>query len=252
MATQAKHVPLSGSHRNAVPGSSVIGPAHPHERIEVTVRLRPRAPIPQAVKLEATAARSSATERRYLTREQLAADHGASAEDIAKVVAFAKAHHLAVVADQRGAEERLACRNGRRLERGLRRHARRVRPSPTAVPSAAAPAPILIPADLEGIVVGVFGLDNRPQAQPHFRIRKHRSRTSRRPRRRQHAVHAAPDRPALRLPRESRRHGRVHRDHRAGRWIQDGRPEDLLFQPGPAAPTVTSVSVDGGTNTPDR
>ena len=36
MSTQAKHVPLPGSHRNAVPGSSLIGPSHPHERIEVT------------------------------------------------------------------------------------------------------------------------------------------------------------------------------------------------------------------------
>ena len=32
--------------------------------------------------------------------------------------------------------------------------------------------PIMIPAELDGIVVGVFGLDNRPQARPHFRIRK--------------------------------------------------------------------------------
>ena len=33
----------------------------------------------------------------------------------------------------------------------------------------------MIPADLEGIVVGVFGLDNRPQARPHFRVRRPRA-----------------------------------------------------------------------------
>ena len=31
--------------------------------------------------------------------------------------------------------------------------------------------PIMIPEDLDGIVVGVFGLENRPQAKPHFRTR---------------------------------------------------------------------------------
>ena len=46
MSTNSKHVSLAGSHRNAVLGSSVIGPVHPHERIEVTVRIRPRADPP--------------------------------------------------------------------------------------------------------------------------------------------------------------------------------------------------------------
>ena len=96
MTSQSQTVPVSGSHRTAVPGSRVIGPAHPDQRIEVTLRLRPRGPIPQNVKLEATAPRTP-SQRRYLTREQHASDHGASPEDIAKVVAFAHAYHLAVV-----------------------------------------------------------------------------------------------------------------------------------------------------------
>ncbi len=37
---------------------------------------------------------------------------------------------------------------------------------------------IQIPAALSGIIEGVFGLDNRPQAKAHFRIRK-QSRTPR-------------------------------------------------------------------------
>ena len=71
MSTQAKYIALLGSHRNAVPGSTVIGPAHPDQRIEVTVRLRARAAIPHATWLAATAARHP-RDRRYLTREHLA------------------------------------------------------------------------------------------------------------------------------------------------------------------------------------
>ena len=63
----------------------------------MTLRLRPRNAIPQPVKLETTAA-SPPAQRQYLTRAQLAADHGAAPEDIAKVEAFAQAHQLAVVA----------------------------------------------------------------------------------------------------------------------------------------------------------
>jgi kumamolisin len=32
--------------------------------------------------------------------------------------------------------------------------------------------PIFVPEDLDGIVQGVFGFDNRPQARPHFRHHK--------------------------------------------------------------------------------
>jgi hypothetical protein len=58
MSTQTPRVPLAGSHRRLVTASRVIGPAHPDERIEVTVRLRPRAAIPAAVTAAATAHRS--------------------------------------------------------------------------------------------------------------------------------------------------------------------------------------------------
>jgi kumamolisin len=34
--------------------------------------------------------------------------------------------------------------------------------------------PIVVPAELAGVVEGVFGLDNRPHVEPHFRIAKHR------------------------------------------------------------------------------
>ncbi len=37
------------------------------------------------------------------------------------------------------------------------------------MPTAGAPAPSEIPGELEGIIQGVFGLDNRPQAKPHTR-----------------------------------------------------------------------------------
>ena len=74
----------------------MIGPAHPDEQIEVTIRLRPRAGISSKVRSDATSPLSH-KKRHYLTRDEYHANHGASPEDIAKVVAFAQANNLAVV-----------------------------------------------------------------------------------------------------------------------------------------------------------
>jgi kumamolisin len=170
MSTQSKHLPLPGSHRDAMTGSTPICAAHPHERIVVTVRIRSASAISPTVKLDATSA-SPPHKRRYLTREQLATDHGASADDIAKVVAFAHAHQLAVVetsAARRsvwlaGTVEQMSTAFGVTLEEYDCPHGGTFRGRTGS---------ISIPADLHGIVVGVFGLDNRPQARPHFRLRR--------------------------------------------------------------------------------
>ena len=58
MSSQAKKVKLAGSHRPPMPKSQLIGPVHPDERVEVTVRLRPRAPLSAAVQAATLAAGS--------------------------------------------------------------------------------------------------------------------------------------------------------------------------------------------------
>ena len=42
MASHAKQVQLPGSQKAAAAGSTVIGPSHPDQHIEVTLRIRPR------------------------------------------------------------------------------------------------------------------------------------------------------------------------------------------------------------------
>ena len=96
----------------------------------------------------------------------------------------------------------------------------------------------MIPAELEGIVVGVFGLDNRPQAKPHFRVRPPSAASlalDAAAALRQLPVHPDPDRQALRLPSQSGRNRPVHRDHRAGGRLHDFGPRYLLLfaQPEP-------------------
>jgi len=114
-------------------------------------------------------------QRQYLSRQQFLARFGADAADVVKVEAFAHAQGLTVVRLD------LAARSLRlegtvaqfssafgvklrraRLGRGTFRHGTyRTRSGE-----------IRIPKPLQGIIVGVHGLDNRPVARAHFRLRR--------------------------------------------------------------------------------
>jgi kumamolisin len=173
MSTPANMVPLPGSQYAPVPGSQVVGPVHPDEQIEVTVRLRPRAALPAAIQAQTMHA-SPPHARTYLSRQQLAADYGADPQDIAKVEAFATANHLRVA--QVSAARRSVWLRGTAAEMSA---AFGVTLQEYSLPGGGTyrglDGEIHIPADLAAIIVGVFGLDNRPQAQPCFRLRRDRA-----------------------------------------------------------------------------
>ena len=90
-----RHV-IVGSERRPLPGEAAASPVHPDERIEVTLRLRPKAPLADAT-LAAVGEEKSPAQRQYLTREQFAEQHGADPADVARVTAFAASNGLTVV-----------------------------------------------------------------------------------------------------------------------------------------------------------
>jgi kumamolisin len=106
-------------------------------------------------------------ERRYLSRDELAAAHGADPQDIAKVEAFALAHGLQPVQSSvgrrsvilSGAVAAFEAAFGVRLEQYQY----------AAGSYRGRTGPVHVPADLADVVQGVFGLDDRPQAVPHFK-----------------------------------------------------------------------------------
>src|SRR5260370_13607483 len=155
---------LSGSEREPLPGAQPVGPVDPNETIEVTVYLRP----PATSNLADTISEQAQKKRPPLTREEYNATQSAAPEDVAKVEQFALDHNLSVVS----------------TDPVTRRH---VLPGSTASISAAfatelqqyehpggsyrgRTGPLHIPTELDQIIVGVFGLDNRPQARPHLQL----------------------------------------------------------------------------------
>ncbi|MBC8740991.1 S8/S53 family peptidase [Paraburkholderia sp. UCT31] len=162
-----KH-PLPGSERKVAQGTTVIGQCDPAERIEVFVMLRRQ----QQAQFDALMKRIEAGDAsvKPLSREALAQDYGAAPDDIAKVRAFAAAHGLTVAREDPAARSVLLSGTIAQFQSAFevklelyRRHASGQFRGRTGT--------ISVPDDLHGVVEAVLGLDNRPQARPHFRIR---------------------------------------------------------------------------------
>lgn len=159
-------VPVSGSDRQPVTGAARVGPVSPDERFEVTVRVRRRTPTHTLAATRGSTGDAAPGQRRYLSREEYAAQHGADPVDLARVEAFAKAHDLTVVgadAARRsvflsGTAEQFARAFGVEIDHyefdGGSYRGRT--------------GPVTVPAELADVVEGVFGIDDRPQARPHF------------------------------------------------------------------------------------
>jgi len=106
-------------------------------------------------------------ERQRLSREELAATHGADPQDVAKIDAFAYEHGLDVVEANLAARTVILSGTVQALSEAFNVTLHMYEhPSGTYRGRTGG---IEIPAGLEGIVQGVFGLDNRPQARPHMR-----------------------------------------------------------------------------------
>jgi len=169
MADPKNRVALRGSERHARAGARAVGAPNPDEQITVSLLLRPRTSLQNlAAAKELTATPPHG--RKYMSRSEFAANFGANSEDIEKVEAFAHEHNLTVaeVSPARrtivlsGTIGALSAAFGVYL-------ANFEHPDGTF---RGRTGPIFIPADLDGIIQGVFGLDNRPQARPHFRRHK--------------------------------------------------------------------------------
>jgi len=167
MPIPPNYVALSGSERTPMRDARVVAEANPNEQLQVTVFVRPRKPL--AVSAAAVNLEGLPHERRHMTREQFREEHGASTADLTSIQEFARSQNLRIVevnAMQRsvkliGSVADFTRAFGVELQKyeylgGTYR---------------GRSGPIYIPKSLEGIVEGVFGLDNRPAAEPHCGLR---------------------------------------------------------------------------------
>ena len=158
--SNAKKTSLSGTEHTLLPGARAIGPTDPHQLIEISVILKNRNPMP---KLE--------DQTSLINHNDFAANYGANPTQVDKIKEFARENKLQV------------------LERGDEVQRRTITLAGTAAAMEKAFAvelteyefdsgsyrgfsgAIQMPEDCASFVSGVFGLDDRIAAYPHFRRR---------------------------------------------------------------------------------
>lgn len=166
-----KQVRLEGSTKRRLPDAEVVGDVPSAEfRVTVTVRRRTElAPVEELGKRKPG-------ERTYLTREEHAEKHGANPADILKVEAFAKGNGLHILGSDVAQRSVTLSGTADAYSKAFGVQLKMYKSGDVAYRGRE--GDILIPADLQGIITSVTGLDNRPFAKPHYRIRRGTARAA--------------------------------------------------------------------------
>ena len=158
-----KYTKVVGSERQPMPGATRSGSADPNEVMQVTVVLRPRSTAQKATALADVVARG-----KRISREEYAAQYGADPADVQKVAAFASEFGLTTANVNLPARtvqlsgKCAAFMKAFQVELATYKH--------TGGSYRGRTGSVNVPQELGAIIVSVHGLDNRPQAKPHFRL----------------------------------------------------------------------------------
>lgn len=160
-------VVIPGSEREFDPKHERVAESDARKEIEVTVYLRARDTLDwvddQAGLLPA--------ERRLLTREEFAERYAPREDDIGAVRAFAGDNGLEVVTLDPARRAVMLRGTAGAVARAFGAQELAVFNHPSAGAYRGRRGPLTVPAYLEGVVTGVFGIDERPQAWPQLRRR---------------------------------------------------------------------------------
>jgi kumamolisin len=172
MSASKQRLTLAGSERAPMNGAREIGPANPNETVDVTIRLRSRAgnkPVVDPGEFTKPIAK-----RKIFSRQEFEQRHGADPADIARIEAFAQENKLTV--KEKSAARRTVILSGTvaALSQAFGVELKQYQ-HPTAGNYRGRVGTIQLPAEIHDAVEGVFGLDNRPAAKPHFRRRRQRA-----------------------------------------------------------------------------
>jgi kumamolisin len=155
--TANNYVKLPGSAK-AAPALSSLNTLNPLDAVSVTIRVRRKKSIERALK-----------KGKIISREEYDKQFGAADEDIAMVEAFAAENHLTIIESSKARRSVIVKGTIGDLEKAFQVHLANYKDKDGQVFYGRS-GNISIPATLENIVEGVFGLDNRPNADPKFII----------------------------------------------------------------------------------
>ncbi|MGB8011193.1 MAG: S53 family peptidase [Terriglobales bacterium] len=177
MTSTRKFSVIAGSERQPVRGARLIHNSHPDQTIEVSLRLRPKS---EAKHKELR----SALEKpgfKHMSRTEFENTHGADPADLNQIRKFAQEFGLKVHETGTELARRTVLLSGTVSNLQKAFHVELKEYSHPKGNFRGRVGAINAPAEYADIITGVFGLDNRPQAEPHFRMlpqpEKHKHKT---------------------------------------------------------------------------
>jgi kumamolisin len=241
MSAQERHLPLSDSNKSPGRRARPLGAVEPEELVDITVLLRSR---PSPTKASALDACADLLPAAHLTREEFASQYGARPEDVAAVETFAAEYGLVVV--ETSVAKRTVKLAGT-VERVSEAFAVELTRETTdrGVVYRGRSGTVFVPEQMAAVVQGVFGLDDRPQASPHFRLANG-------------VLARSPDTGFLptevaalyRFPRDVDGRGQTVAIIELGGGYRHDDLVRYFEEMGMVAPTVLAVPVDGAENLP--
>ena len=229
-----QRITLPGSAIRPLPHSQAAGAIPANERVTVTVVVRRRQGLP---------AHGSGVEPKRYSYQQFAQNYGADESDLNAVEMYARQAGLTVV-DRNAAKRRVILQGGAHaIAHAFGATLSNCRLTETDRTYRCREGSLTIPADLEGIVVAVLGLDNRPIAKPHFRIVEPRATPS--------GTFTPPQLAALyNYPKNVTGSGQTVGIIELGGGYRTSDLQAYFKELGVKEPKVTAVAVDGGSNAP--
>jgi kumamolisin len=233
-------VQLAGSERAPLPGVTPAGPLDTSERAELTLVLRRRAEIPAGIVEGPT----------VLTGDQLAERYGADPADVDLVRRTLAGLGLEITAVHPASRRIKVAGTLGRLSGVFGAELRQVSsPAPKGqgtVTHRYREGALFVPAPLDGVVLAVLGLDNRPQARPHFRTPKDGSAAA------AQSQTYPPNQVAdiYQFPAGTTGAGQTVAVIELGGGFSASDLDTYFTGLGIEVPTVTAASVDGGSNAP--
>lgn len=155
---------LAGSERVLPAHARWIGPVDPQKRIEVSIYLRDPADSGQAGDPGVHARQPG----QQLARAEYIARHSANSADVAKIETFAHRHHLNVIEINPASRKVVLSGTVGNLSAAFATELHHYEHEGKRFRGRS--GYLHIPDEIDQVVTGVFGLDDRPQARPHLRL----------------------------------------------------------------------------------
>lgn len=239
---EQQRVVLAGSEKTKAARAVHVKATPPKSKITVSVIVKRKEPL----KINKAAGRANGPAR--VTQAEYTKHHNADPSAVTLVKAFAKEFNLAVKEDPTQSSRRTIQLTGTAADIqkafGVSLDQKKIGGVEYRVREGA----IHLPSSLTGVVEAVLGLDNRPQALPHFRVHKRRTNVAAAPTSYTPPQIAA----AYKWPANASGAGQTIGIIELGGGYRQKDLTTYFKGLGRPAPAITTVSVDGGKNAPSK